>query len=928
MGVFGQSEVVPIRTQRVPQTIETRVTFVPVPGAYVRYAYARSSDSMASQIEGQDYLCFQHNDQRLAFVICDGVGSSFCGNLAARILGDGLLDWLWSLDIAYLGGADALKEAAASFLQRLQKQAQHEVEEYEIPEQIPPLIRQALEQQRTYGSEAIFAAARIDHPGPMIPDGLLSLFWMGDTQVRVSGEDGGRIDIGGAWENANRWSTTQGVRGEMSAWMHSLKGIGRVAAFTDGLTAHAGGLLDYSDDRLDREIHAGALLPNSDDVAFVDVVVRSPQYEGYPDLPDPNAERPHLDQIWNPTGADTYELRWSWPGSPRASFIVQEATNPALSSSRAIDVPAGVLSWRPAGPQEPGHYYYRVRAVNRRGTVTPWSDLRKTKVAHPPPPAPELQPVEAEAAPVLSWSGEGEVLAYRLEQSADADFGQPEVVYEGPGSSWAVPVGSYRPGTYYYRVCAVSDGGASPWSEMQQVETTLPPPPTPHLATASYGQVRGAYELRWQPVHGATKYELEETERESDEAQVITLEDSIYQVTDQEVGEYVYRVRACHDFGCSEWSNEQLVIVTPERPSEAPVLTVEGPDTDNTIHLTWTEVESATEYVVAVGEDSDFRRAHVLTPTGCALDLPRREPGVLYFRVSGANVGGQGPWSASEKVAIVPRAPGWIEATLSVDEKRIVLSWGTAGGHVTYCLEMVTGTGETTTASEVYRGPDTQFEIEPPGGVDAVSFRVRADLSGVQSQWQESDRIPLHPPPTTPVLEKPEINERSEVRLRWEGVAEATHYVIEVSRDKNFADVLSAIPTDEPVVKFHPPGSGRYWFRVKACHRTRQSAPSNRVAIQVARPAPPHLWPVDPVRENSPYEITWKGMPGCSYYEAQESASSTFEPGETEMVRIQHPGQKLERAGRAKGRYYYRVKAFDEQFRASLWSDVLVVEVV
>ena len=84
---FGNSEVVPIRTQTVPQTIETPVTFAPVPNAYVRFAYARSSDSMANQIEGQDYLCFRHNDQRLVFVVADGVGSSFCGNLAARILG-------------------------------------------------------------------------------------------------------------------------------------------------------------------------------------------------------------------------------------------------------------------------------------------------------------------------------------------------------------------------------------------------------------------------------------------------------------------------------------------------------------------------------------------------------------------------------------------------------------------------------------------------------------------------------------------------------------------------------------------------------------------------------------------------------------------------------------------------------------------------
>ena len=253
MTFFHRSEDVPIRTQQVPQTIETPVSFVSAPGAYVRYAYSRSSDSMSSQVEGQDYLCFRHNDQRLVFVVCDGVGSSFCGNLASRLLGDSLLDWLWSLDITYLGGAPALKEAAVSYLNRFQKQAQHEVAEYEIPEEISGLVRQALEAQRAYGSEAIFAAARIDHPSVTIPDGLISVCWMGDTQIHVHDEQGEEIEIGGVWDNANRWSTVQGVKGQMNAWMQSLESVGRVFAFTDGLNTHADQLSEYGDAKLDRE---------------------------------------------------------------------------------------------------------------------------------------------------------------------------------------------------------------------------------------------------------------------------------------------------------------------------------------------------------------------------------------------------------------------------------------------------------------------------------------------------------------------------------------------------------------------------------------------------------------------------------------------------------------------------------------------------
>lgn len=93
-------------------------------------------------------------------------------------------------------------------------------------------------------------------------------------------------------------------------------------AFTDGLSAHYGGLPGYGDTRLDHEIRADQP-PTSDDVAFIDVVLRNAHYEGYPegDIPDPNAERPRLAPIWNPTGAQAYTVRWNWPVQNKAGFL-------------------------------------------------------------------------------------------------------------------------------------------------------------------------------------------------------------------------------------------------------------------------------------------------------------------------------------------------------------------------------------------------------------------------------------------------------------------------------------------------------------------------------------------------------------------------------------------------------------------------------
>ncbi len=928
----GRQELVPIRTQSVPQTIETPVTFTPVPGAYVRFAYSRSSDSMASQIEGQDYLCFRHNDQKLVFIIADGVGSSFCGNLAARILGDNLLDWLWSADISYYGGPAALQEAATSYLNRLQKTAQREVEEYEIPDMGSPLIQQALEGQRAYGSEAVFAACRIDHPSPMIPEGLISIFWMGDTQIHVIDKQGQKVEIPGSYANANRWSTSKGVRGTMPAWMQSREDIARVVAFTDGLTAHADRVFDYPDDQLDREIRRGALLPTSDDVAFIDVVLRTPEYEGYPDpdLPDPNLERPSLEQIWNPTGAKTYELRWRWPGNgSRLSYIIQEATSPALTDARTIEVPQGQMSWRPSTPREPGHYYYRVRAVRRFGGLSPWSELRQTRVAHPAPPAPELRLEESAGTARLEWGAEGEMLEYVLERAASPDFAEPEVVFEGRSTSWTAPTD--RPGTYYFRVRAISDGGPGPWSEPQQVVVTMPPPATPSLAPVSYGYTYGEYYLRWQPVTRADYYELEERLAESEEEpRIIRVEDASYHVEGQEVGHYVYRVRACHQFGCSPWSGEQIAVISPRPPADAPDLTVEGPDENDVLHLAWTAVPRATGYNVEVSEDMDFDNARIFAVEGLELGIRRHEPGLIVMRVCATNQGGEGPWSNVERIAIAPPAPDWIEAEVSENRDRVTLAWGSAGSRIRYRLE-VAPDAEEPVYELIYSGPDTQYELtDLPEGAAALRFRVRAELPGVESAWVESEVVSVQVAPPAPRLGQLELDDQGQIVLRWSQITGADHYVVEMAQDESFSSVKTA-RWQETGASIRPPAMGRYWFRVRAVYVHEGSRilgePSDPQSIEVRRPAAPRLHPVDPQKAGQPFTIAWRGLPNCTYYEIEGSRSRDFEAGDSKRMRVFHPEQKLRVEGQPAGIMYFRVKAVTEDGSSSPWSEVLAVEV-
>src|SRR5204863_8715190 len=82
-------------TLQVAQDRETPVRVERYAAFSWRYAYARSSDTRRVSDPGQDYLTFCYDDSAFAFALCDGVSQSFFGDLAARFLGDALINWLW-----------------------------------------------------------------------------------------------------------------------------------------------------------------------------------------------------------------------------------------------------------------------------------------------------------------------------------------------------------------------------------------------------------------------------------------------------------------------------------------------------------------------------------------------------------------------------------------------------------------------------------------------------------------------------------------------------------------------------------------------------------------------------------------------------------------------------------------------------------------
>jgi hypothetical protein len=242
-----------------------------------RYAYARAADTAATGECGQDYLAWRVGERTFAFALCDGVGQSFFGELAARFLGDALVTWLWE-SLPVMLPAAVISATLTTHLRQLTVPASALVEVWPLSAAAPSLLRDVLEQKRARGSESTFVGGRLDLPSPDAPAGRLVLAWLGDSRLRLWAPDGERTaDLGETFLTRQRWSTQRGpIDGQPHVFVAPLVADGclclsRLLAYSDGLAALDEFPGPPSDDALRDLISQAHGSIASDDIAFLDV---------------------------------------------------------------------------------------------------------------------------------------------------------------------------------------------------------------------------------------------------------------------------------------------------------------------------------------------------------------------------------------------------------------------------------------------------------------------------------------------------------------------------------------------------------------------------------------------------------------------------------------------------------------------------------
>jgi hypothetical protein len=319
---------------RLRQDIETPLTPVLTPVGTALYLYARSIDSVSSNTVGQDYVAFRYGGTDLVFVVCDGVGQSFIGDLAARILGDGLIDWLWKLERPV--DAESFSLAVRQSLNEMAVTSASKVTEYQLPPGLPPMLSQALEMQRQYGSESMFVAGRLALSGD---DSWVALCWLGDAPVAAIDIDGMLVDLGPHGHTSERWNATTGVKGEVHAWVSTGKHVARVAGYTDGLgVSHV-----PTDADLARLVETWKDSPPSDDASLFDVrLAYSPQTVG-------EAEIPPQEILRLPAGIELPSSEPTFTADDTRPIVVEPPPTPVTGHEPISPAPSGgaVEGWRP-----------------------------------------------------------------------------------------------------------------------------------------------------------------------------------------------------------------------------------------------------------------------------------------------------------------------------------------------------------------------------------------------------------------------------------------------------------------------------------------------------------------------------------------------------------------------------------------------------
>lgn len=231
------------------QSKEVKLTDLSRGPFVLRFLSYRKSEDAKLNLRSEDYIVSELNNDKAIFVLCDGVGSSFYGNIGSQILGETVLKWLSKIqppNIVFLEKSESIKQWIGMLTNGLTAELKQKtvlatsiIQKKNISNQ-DELSRLAETTQRDdFGTQSNFACCVAWPKSSSLPNGLIILFWLGNARLRIFQQQQDLTPLLGWGSNPDQlkevWSSKDGVVGYIYSYITTFSKVSTVIAYSDGL---------------------------------------------------------------------------------------------------------------------------------------------------------------------------------------------------------------------------------------------------------------------------------------------------------------------------------------------------------------------------------------------------------------------------------------------------------------------------------------------------------------------------------------------------------------------------------------------------------------------------------------------------------------------------------------------------------------------
>ena len=573
-------------------------------------------------------------------------------------------------------------------------------------------------------------------------------------------------------------------------------------------------------------------------------------------------------------------------------------------------------------------YYYKVRALDAKGTAGAWSNIVSVTYKQTLPAPSVTGGNDSQGRPTLKWNavtGAAKYEVYRA-RSKDGDYIKYSTV---TGTSYTNTSYIENGNTYYYKVRALdANGTAGAWSSVVSVtyKQTLPAP-----TVTGGNDAQGRPTLKWNAVTGAAKYEVYRARsKDGDYIKYSTVTGTSYTNTSyiEDGNTYYYKVRALDANGTAgAWSS--IVSVTYRAAStgtlSAPSVTG-GKDSQGRPTLKWNAVSGAAKYEVyrARSKDGDYIKYSTVTGTSYTNTSYIESGNTYYYKVRALKSDGTaGAWSSVVSVTYkqtlsAPTVTGGNDA-----QGRPTLTWNAVSGAAKYEVYRARSKDGTYTKYSTTTGTAYTNSSYLTSGA-TYYYKVRAlDANGNAGPYSAVVSVTCRLKLTTPTVTG-STDSQGRPTLKWNAVTGAAKYEVYRARSKDGDYIKYSTVTGTSYTNTSYLANGTtYYYKVRALGSDGTAGPdSTPVSVTYKAPFGAPLVTGSKDSQGRP-ALKWDKVTDAAKYEVYRARSKD---GTYSLMSTQSATGYTNTSYLANGTtYYYKVRALKANGTASAYSSVVTI---